>query len=218
MLHEQVARNRWLSESDINEDPIHHIYLQNTYMMEQFVSYFPNATELTLNGAFYVPPGSIGTNSKCITFLKKLTKLTLLLNYFPFEQLIQLLQFTENVHTLKLNSISIQQSENFQIVPKTNTVTNVTVGEEMTLEKIQALTALFPRMEYLTMNIDRDDAESIAIFLLSKSSNDNRHLFSLCISYPHEDLMERLKIMIESENLLHDYILKIIDRKLYLWW
>ena len=133
---------------------------------------------------------------------------------------------TPNVHTLKLDSvflyetdsISIEQTELFRIVSNTNIVTDVTITKESTLDKIQVLVILFSRLEYLTINLYKEDLESIARFLLSKDNNNTRHLSALCISKQLSSLLEKLRILIESEKLLDDHTLKTISGKVYLWW
>ena len=119
-----------------------------------------------------------------------------------------------------LNSIQFdgQQSETFILASKTNTVTSVTVEQECALDQIQLLTNLFPRVEYLTINLSKENLESILRFLLSKPNDCTRYLSLLCISKPCEDLVKQLKILIQSENLLDDYTIKMIHGKLYLWW
>jgi hypothetical protein len=226
MLHKELMKSMWSSGYDINEDPVHHVYLHNTETIKQFVGNFSDATELTLSGAFEVPRDSISTSLKLMIPLTQLTKLTLDCHKFPFEQLIELLQSTQNLHTLKLDSVlvyrtdfdTIQQNEIFQIACKTNTVTNMTIGEDMTLKKLQLLTALFPRMEYLTMKLCEKTFEPTARFLLAKSNSNTRYLSLLCISYIHTDFAIQLKNLIELEKLLHDYTMKVIDEKVYLWW
>jgi hypothetical protein len=194
--------------------------------MKQFGGRFTNATELTLSGKFEVPRDPLVSNLNRIIPLKQLTKLTLECHRLPFEQLIELLHFTPTIHTLNLDSVllyrmdsvAIQQNNLFQFVSNTNIVTNLTIDKEITLEKIQLLVALFPRLEYLTINLYKETLESIARFLLSKPNDYTRHLSSLCISKQLRVLIQNLRILIESEKLLHDYTLKIINRKLYLWW
>jgi len=226
MLYEEPEKNIWPQRLKSTKDPIHHVYIHNANAMKQFVDDFPNATELTLSETFDVPRNSISTDLNRIIPLKQLTKLTLECHRFPIVQIIELLHFTPNVHTLKLDSVlfygtdsvSIQQNDIFQIVSNTNLVTNLTIDKECTLEKIQLLVVLFPRLEYLTINLYKEDLESIARFLLSKFNDNTRHLSSLCVSKQRRDLMEKLRILLESENLLQDYTLKVINRKLYLWW
>jgi len=226
ILYDELVENIWLSRFDINEDPIHHICIHNTNMIKKSIDHFPNATKLTFCETFEVPRNSIVFDFKCFLLLKQLTKLIIECHRFSFEQLIELLQFKPNVHTLEFDSIvlyrtdslSIQQNELSQLVSKTNTITKVTISKEITLEKIQLLTTIFPRIEYLTINLYKQDLQSIARFLLSKSNKNTRYLSSLCISKQHHDLMTILKNLIKSKKLLHDYTLKVINRKLYLWW
>ncbi|CAF2701888.1 unnamed protein product [Rotaria sp. Silwood2] len=194
--------------------------------MEKFVGNFRNATKLTLSDTFEIPRDSIVRDLNRIIPLEQLSTLSLDCHRFAFHQVIELLNFTPNVHTLKLNSIllngsdsvSIQQNATFQIVSNTNIVKNMIIAKESTLEKIQLLVAIFPRLEYLTINLYREDLETIARFLLSKPNNNTRNLSLLCISKQLRDLVEKLRVLIEVENLLDDFTLKVIHRKLYLWW
>ncbi|CAF1483841.1 unnamed protein product [Adineta steineri] len=105
----------------------------------------------------------------------------------------------------------------FELVKKSVALTKVTISKKITLEKIQLLTAVFPRMDNLTINLFKQDLEPIAHFLWSKPNNNTRYLSSLCITKQRNDLMITLKNLIESKRLLRDYILKLINRNLYLW-
>ena len=216
----------WTSTADINDDPIHHVYLHSTHTLTQSMDNFPNANELTLLESFDVPRDSIATSLHLILPLKQLTELTLNCHNLTFEQLIELFQFTENVHTLKMisiilngiDSVAMQQSKIFEIASKTNTVRKVIIDKTIRFEQIQLLVALFPRLEYLIIDLYKQDLKSIARHLLSKSSNNTPHLCLLCISHEREDLMEELRLFIESETLLHNYSLKVVQQNLYLWW
>jgi hypothetical protein len=209
-----------------NVDSVRHVCIHKSNTMKQFGGHFTNANELTLSKTFDVPRDSIGIHLNRIISLRQLTKLTLACHRLPFKQVIELLHFTPNIHTLKLDSIllyrtdsvSIQQNDIFQLVSKTNAVTTLTIDKEVTFEKIQLLVTLFPRLEYLTINLYKETLESIVRFLSSKSNNNTRYLSSLCISKQRSDLMKNLRLLLESEKLLNDYILKSIHRKLYLWW
>ncbi|CAF1563307.1 unnamed protein product, partial [Adineta steineri] len=217
VLYDQLSENKWSTRFGMNKDPIDHICIHTTDMMKQSTDKFANATKLTLYVDF---------DLNHIFPLKKITNLSIECCRFSFEKLIELLQFTSNVHTLKLdsmllfrnNSNSIQQNPLTQLVSKTNMITKVTINKEITLEKIQLLTAVFRRMENLTINLFKQDLEPIARFLLSKSNNNTPYLSSLCITKQRNDLMIILKNLRKSKKLLRDYILKLINRKLYLWW
>ncbi len=168
----------------------------------------------------------LATSLNRIIPIRQLTQLIIDCQRFSFEHLVELLALTPHMHTLKFdsiqfyetNSVSVQQSETFILASKTNTVTKVTVEQECTLDQIQLLTNLFPRVEYLTINLSKENSESIPRFLLSKTSNGTRYLSLLCISKPCKDLMKQLKILIQSENLLDDYTIKTINGKWFLWW
>jgi hypothetical protein len=226
MLYAEPEKNVCPDHLTITRDSVHRVYIHNTNAMKQFVGDFPNVTELTLSETFDVPRDSIAPNLNRIIPLRQLTKLSLGCLRLPFEQIIELLHLTSNIRILKLDSVllygtdsvSIEQKDIFQIVSNMNNITNLTIDKEITLDKIQLLVTLFPRLEYLIMNLYKEDLESIARYLLSKFNDNTRHLSSLCISKQRKDLMEILSNLLESEKLLDNYILKIINRKLYLWW
>jgi hypothetical protein len=209
-----------------NVDSVRHVCIDKSNAMKQFGGHFTNANELTLWKKFDVPRDSIVIDLNRIIPLRQLTKLTLVCHRLPFKQVIELLHFTPNIHTLKLDSmlfyrtdsVSIQQNDIFQLVSNTNIVTTLTINNEVTLEKVQLLVTLFPQLEYLTINLYKEDLESIVRFLSSKSNNNTRYLSSLCISKQRLDLIKNLRLLLESEKLFNDYILKSIDRQLYLWW
>ncbi|CAF0874288.1 unnamed protein product [Adineta steineri] len=116
------------------------------------------------------------------------------------------------------NANLIQQNSLTQVVFETNIITKITISKEITLEKIQLLTTIFRRMENLTINLFKQDLKPTAHFLLSKPNDNTLYLSSLCISKQINDLMIILKNLIQSKKLLRDYILKVINQKLYLWW
>ncbi|CAF3944046.1 unnamed protein product, partial [Rotaria sp. Silwood1] len=109
MLYEELDKNVSSLHVETSKDSVQHVYIHNTNAMEQCLSYFPNAIELTLSETFHVPRDSIVISLNRIIPLRQLTKLTFDYHHFPFEQVIELLHFTPNVHTLKLDSILLYQ-------------------------------------------------------------------------------------------------------------
>jgi len=98
-----------------------------------YVNYFLNVTELTIKHYFKTLDDSISTTLNRIIPLKQLNKLAIECYDFPVEQIVKLISFTPNLHTLKLNSLSIyetsskllQQSEIFRYVSNTNKIKNL---------------------------------------------------------------------------------------------
>jgi len=117
-----------------------------------------------------------------------------------------------------INYLSIQQSETFRLVSDTNVITNIIIKEKCTLEEIQLVVTLCPRLEHLTIRVPIDFFELTLQLLLSNTNENTLHLFSLCITDVSQSLVEILEMFIKSEELLDDYSLKFIDNKLYLWW
>jgi hypothetical protein len=190
------------------------------------INYFPNATKLTFSGNFSPICHSIESNLTHIIPIKQITKLIIDQSPFSFIQMVQLLSFMVNIHTLKLASISlneinsgtIQQNDTFQLVSITNIVKNVILEGECSLERIELLIALCPRLKHLTINGFAHSLLSIIRVLLSKNNNNNRYLSSLCILEIINDVEENMNMMIEIKKLLNDFSIKYNNRKLYLWW
>ncbi|CAF5128924.1 unnamed protein product, partial [Rotaria sp. Silwood1] len=105
----------WSSRFDINEDPIHHICIHSTNMIKKSIDNFPNATKLTFCETFEVSRDLIAMDLNRFLPLQQLTKLTIECHHFSFEQLIELLQFTPNVHVLKLDSILLYRTNSLSI-------------------------------------------------------------------------------------------------------
>jgi hypothetical protein len=195
-------------------------------MTDNFVNYFPNATELTIRFRFFIPSDSIFiTNLYRIVPLVQITKLVITLFNFPFEQMIELIRLTPVLHTLKLEAVSvneissklIRESDLFQYVSKTNQIKNFELNW-LRLANIQLFVDLFPQLESLKIRIDKKEIQQIIRFLFSKTNNQPRHLVFLCILQIPKRCLQELNMLIKSEHLLDNYFIKFINRNLYLWW
>lgn len=141
---------------------------------------------------------------------------------FSLIQVIKLLCSTPKIHTLKLDSISIdngeftftEQNQSFRYVSNSNIIRNIILQEKCSLEKVKILRALCPHLENLTIGIDRKNLSSIIEFLLSPSNARQLHL--LCTSGVSRSCLEEIKKLINLEK--HDYSIKFINNKLYIWW
>ena len=215
-----------IDDQSFNLDSVHRIDIYNRDAIEQFGNYFSNAKEVTLTDEFILPRGTITNDLNRIIPLRQLTRLTLQCRHLFFEKLIELLDYTPHLHTLELYSIcirskvstSMQTNDLFQRVSSMNIVTNLTIEKEITLEKLQRLIDLFPRLESLTMNFDERALESIIVFLLPKANKNTCHLSVLCILKRAKTFKEKLHNLIQSENFMENYNLKQISRKVCLWW
>ncbi|UJR19961.1 hypothetical protein I4U23_023093 [Adineta vaga] len=224
--YEKQTINLWSSRNDINEDPTHHIYLHDSQTMKQYAGHFPNTNQLTLLENFNISHDSCATNLQFILPMKQLTKLTVNCRHFPFEQLIVLFQYMQNVHTLKVETVqftgvdfrSIQQNEAFQIASKTNTVMKMIIDGIIRFDQIKILLTLFSRMKYFIIDIYVQDFKLLAEYLWPISYDKIHHLCMLSISNDREDFTKEVNLLILSSKLPADYSLNYTRRKCYLWW
>jgi hypothetical protein len=213
-------------EDKNNFDSVHWIQIDSTQTMINCMNYFPNATKLTFHGNIGTFGDSIKNSLTRIVPVKQITKLAIHYNSFSFMHMIEILSVMVNIRELTLaslpldeiNSATIQENVTFQLVSMTNVVKNVILEEEYSLERIELLIALCPRLQHLTLNEINHSLLSIIRLLLSKNNANNRHLSSLCLLKVNNAVKEKVKMVIEKEKLLDDFSIKYINHKLYLWW
>jgi hypothetical protein len=189
-------------------------------------NYFPNAIELTIKHKFNTPDYSIDITLNRIVPLQKLTKLVIEYCEFTFEQIVHLISFTPNLHTLKICLLSInkrtmqsfEESEIFRNVSTINKIKNFEIADRCTYEQIQMLVHLFPQMEHFQLAIKRKEIRCLLRYLLSSNNNHTRHLFFLSISSLPKVCLREVNMLIRIEGLLDQFFIKYVNRVLYLWW
>jgi hypothetical protein len=190
--------------------------------MRDCMYYFPNAKKLIFKDSLSGTNNSIAPFLIRIIPLQQLTSLIIECHRFSFIQVIELLQFTPNIRTLKFETmplfksddISIQQSGIFRFVSIINNIKNVTFKGKCTFERLKLLVTLCPRVQILTIYTFMKDMESIILFLLGRTN----HLVSLNFTKASKHYFRHLNALIKSGKLPRDYILKHINSTLYLWW
>ncbi|CAF4946187.1 unnamed protein product, partial [Rotaria sp. Silwood1] len=212
--------------SEMNFNSVNHLYVYGEYATQNDINYFPNVTQLAIQHYFEALDNSIIKILNRMIPLKQLTKLVTEHFNFSFEELVKFLPSTPNLCTLKLNYLSvkninlnlIKESKIFQYVSNTNKIKNLDFRDCDSLNQVQLIVNLFPRLESLKIGMNKKEIEQIIKFLLSKSNTKTQHLFLLCISNVSRIYPKRLKVFIKSENLLQDYRVEYLNEDLYLWW
>ncbi|CAF4876308.1 unnamed protein product [Rotaria socialis] len=228
----QYTINRQLTEyvppryRKTNMDAVNHVEIEGEKAIMKCVNYFRNATKLTLSQCFGESNFWLRINLKPILPVKRLTTLVINCDYFRLDQLIELLRLAPHVHTLTMNVNSIkysnrssfQQNEAFQFVSKTNNITNVTIKERCASANSQLYIDLCPRMQHLAIEGYYRHTVSNIQSILRETKTNIQQLCSICITNVRKSIITALKTMIESEKILDNYSMKLIDYDLYLWW
>jgi len=207
---------------ETNLNSVKHVRIYSKRITDSCVNYFPNATELTIKNNFKTSDDSISTTLNRIIPLTQLTKLVIEGYDFPFEEIVKLLYFTSNLHTLKLDLLSLNEI-NLNLRDKNDifqhvSIKNLELHDNCTLQKIQSIINLFPQLEYLKTRMNRREIGQIIQYLLSKMNYKTHHLFFLRISEIPKTCLQELNQVFTSTDLLDDYSIKFINRDLYLWW
>ncbi len=215
-----------LPSYETNFKSVHHLRIKSEKDMIICQNYFPNITRLSLGNGFSTTRDSIASILNPIIPLKQLTKLVIECHHFSCIRVIDLLRNSPNIQTLIVGSMplykndcmSIQQSETFRLLSSTNTITDVTLNDRCTLDRIELILALCPRLQRFTLDTHMNNMESLIRSLSEKSKQNTSHMFSLCFSRATKIWYQKLEALIESETLLDDYMLKSVGSELYLWW
>jgi hypothetical protein len=156
--------------------------------------------------------------------LIQLTHLTIHYRNFPIGELIELLYFSPNIHTLVFDSISlskinatlIRNCQTFQTVSNKNKITTMSITGNFTLEDMKLFNNLCPRLEHLkfTMYSFGYHLRPIIEFLFSGNNTNTRHLISLCFS----GRIALFNGTMQPVNLPDDSSTKLIKHKWHCWW
>ncbi|CAF1375082.1 unnamed protein product [Rotaria sp. Silwood1] len=192
---------------------------------------FPNATELTILYCYEKQNQNfLLTSFNNIIPLKQLTKLVIDSYSNSFIEIIELLLLSPNIHIFQIDLvsleysdlISIENSETYQLLSKTNNIIQMIIMLDCTLEIIKFFINLFPRLQYFTMRISNDNIKPVLSLLFSKDNYNTQNLFSLCIKHMSDEEFDILKNFIGLEKLFDVYLTRVkrdmYDDKVYLWW
>ncbi len=141
--------------------------------------------------------------------------------------LIAILTQLPQVVSLKLHSLSSeelteQQGEYLLNVSDECEITKIYLEEMNDIEEVHFLMSLSDPLNYLQINsLHNINIESlIGEILIRTNEGCNEDLRLLCLRVPtaDEQLIEKLKDMIDSKQWLVDYTIKCVNDKIYLQW
>jgi hypothetical protein len=188
--------------------------------------YFPQATQLTLEDGLHISQHSFAASLTRFMPLEQLKTLLIECKHLSFVKLVKLLALLPNVETLRFQSmpfyrdsrISIEQSESFRLVSKGNLITSVTVKDRCTLEKVEVLLALCPRVQHLEITSLMEDMDVLLQFLLNPASLSTSHLISLRFLRASRCYVRHLYQLMAFGKFHRDCMVKHIESTIYLWW
>jgi hypothetical protein len=141
--------------------------------------------------------------------------------------LIELLLLLPNLDSLKVYSLSLLKPRCLlkaevailRLILVNNNITKVNLERINELAEVQFLIDLCPRMQYFEVNCSNEiDFKLLVRFILMKTNRCISHLRTLCLSNKeaNDEMIKGLQVMINFEQLLHDYTITFIDKKIYI--
>ncbi|CAF1479917.1 unnamed protein product [Adineta steineri] len=220
-----IANNPEKIRSDVETlHSVRHVIIQDHQSITNCSKYFPNIDKLTLADRCSLHCKWFVTDKfHQMIPLKQLTQLNIDIHDIYFHELVHILFYTPNIHTLRLKSIklftkevsSLEKDEISQLKFNENKITNITITDDYSLRAIKILMKFCSTLQHITIGIFRDSLLPTVRFLLSENIET---LSSLCIIGVNTMWSEKLKSLIESDKDRNDYSIKTISDKFYLWW
>ncbi|UJR32579.1 hypothetical protein I4U23_020039 [Adineta vaga] len=143
--------------------------------------------------------------------------------------LINLIQYLPHLESLVISSLSVvtprylsaTEVQILRLVSSTNKITKVILQHMNDLSEVQFLIDLCPIMHYLEVTCDDDQSlENFIRFILMKNTKYIPNLSTICIKNykTNEITINKLQHLIDVEQLRLNYIIKKIDKRIYLEW
>lgn len=144
-------------------------------------------------------------------YFEQLNKLILISQNFNFNQMIKLLKILPNIQILSLSIYSSCLSSGEENIPQ------IISRGQLTYTDVQQLINLTPKLKSIEMNIKEKDLELIIRFLLKWKINQNHQLYLIGLRDSHSAIINRLKKVIDREELINIYSIESLSDTLYLW-
>jgi hypothetical protein len=171
----------------------------------------------------------LNDTASSILLMMQITCLNITCGKIFIGTLINLIRCLPNLDSLVVSSLamlkprclSVEETRTLHFISNYNKITKAKLHKTSDLAEIQFLLGLCCRVEYLEVDCANGVCpERFVRFILMKNIKYIPNLSSLCfeISQTEEDTVDKLKKMIDFEQLCHNYAIKQIKNRIYLRW
>jgi hypothetical protein len=207
---------------------VRYITIKNEKAVDDCPKSFPNATELTLDFYRCVHSTLFTTDAlRHVISITHLQKLIIRSYHLTFNEIVDVLLYIPNIHTLGIPGIkttakeisTLQKSEKFRLVSEQNQIKNVIISN-YSLITVKMFVELCPKLQHLSSGTSQKSFIEIVRYLLSKNSRKYSGIssFSLRIFPLNKKLIKKVKTLVQSKKHIGDYSLKVLENEFYLWW
>ncbi len=207
---------------------VRYITIKNEKAVDSCSTSFPNVTELTLDFYHGVRSTLFTTDALRRTIsVTHLQKLIIDSNHLTFKEIVDVLLYIPNIHTLGIRGIkttakeiaTLQKSKKFRLVSEQNKIKNVVISN-YSLMAIKMLVDICLELQHLSLNRFGKCFIKIVRYLLSKNARKYSGIssFSLRMFRLNNKLIKKVKILVQSKKHIDDYSLKVLENEFYLWW
>ncbi|CAF3120338.1 unnamed protein product [Rotaria sp. Silwood2] len=141
--------------------------------------------------------------------------------------LIDLVRCLPNLDSLVISSLamtqprylSIEETRHFRLLSNNNKIIKVNLKQMSDIAQVQFLLDLCSQMKYFEIGSTNDvSLENVIRFILMKNIKNTCNLHLLCLKIPQANMnmVDRLKSIIDFEQLSHNYRIQQIDTEIHL--
>ncbi|CAF2008726.1 unnamed protein product [Rotaria magnacalcarata] len=157
----------------------------------------------------------------------KITRLNIIASEMFMETLIEIIGCVPDIDSLVISSLemvpirclSTEEAKTLRLLSVKNVITKVTLHQMNDLAPVKFLLHLCRRMKYLDVDCTKNVLpETFLRFILMHKIKHISRLSVLCLKIPETDIdiVDKLKGIIDIEQLCFDYKIEQIDNKIYL--
>ena len=213
-------KGKCLSIEDNSCIAARHLTIRNEQSMKNCSIYFPNVVQLTIS-----IDSPINSIVRIVSF-SQITTLNIDCKNYPFRQLLELFCYTSNCRILTINSILLPENtselekiiSNIQGKINTSNIKNLIITDGCTLEIVALLIQHCHHLEHISIYSCQKLIQPLVQYLLSEAKQHSRYLCSLRFSPLNEKDFEMLRTFIKSNQLLKNYLIKLVLESCYICW
>ncbi|UJR34577.1 hypothetical protein I4U23_027353 [Adineta vaga] len=212
---------------DRNYRSIRHLIIPKQIQPCKCLPYFPNVTKMTFTDDYARSSYLSDAEFSFILSLKQLTSLAIRAVMEEFDIIVGILRYTPHAHSLIFTFTttrskrlsSFHKDERYQYIVNHNKIKTIVFNAHYTKKLVQFYMDLCPRLEYLSYRISEKSLEATFQYVLTETNQTAYNQFSLCIFGVNTNWIDKLQAIIESQELMKNYLTKTVNNKFYFkWW
>ncbi len=199
-------RKRWYSINELNENSSNSLHLSPSVILNR--------------AGFDVEWSQFSIRNISLFFnMMPITHLIIDCPNIDLKSLIKLLDSLYNLYSLKLYSVLLSEEDDSYLFSTIDNLIKVNLGRINEFRDVEFLLTLCPNMDYFEVDCSEEiDMKLLARCILTKTNQNISQLRTVCLNEqkPSDGMIKELEDLIHHEELLQNYTIRCIDKKIYI--